>query len=71
MNVHIDNAIGPLVQGLQILGQLLSVVSSEQPEIFELTYIGMLISALSNLTEALIDLKMDTDYTLQSIGDAS
>ncbi len=69
INQHIDNAINTLLQGLQDLGQLIGVSSqSEEIRLNEFKYIGFFISAITNLTEALNDLRTDTEYSLKQRG---
>jgi hypothetical protein len=65
MSHHIDNAMTVLLQGLQDLGQVTSMISQGGKRIIEdLDHIGFLISAISNLTEALNNLRLDTSYSL-------
>lgn len=72
MNAHIDNAINVLLQGLQDLGQLIGLASRPKREkIEELNRIGFFISAISNLTVALNDLKADADHVLKERGDVN
>jgi hypothetical protein len=65
MHKHIDNAMTVLLQGLQDLGQVTSMVGKDEKKLIEdLDHIGFLISAISNLTEALNELRSDTSYSL-------
>lgn len=61
---HIDNAIEILLQGLQDLGQLMCLAAQDNEMIEELNNIGSFISAISNLTEALNVLRLDTNHIL-------
>ncbi len=65
---HIDNAINVLLQGLQDVGHLMGISSSGESVSAELSHIGFFISAITNLTEALNDLRSDTDYVLRKRG---
>lgn len=62
---HIDNAVDVLLQGLQGVGQLIGVTSPGKKVVEELNQLGFFISAISNLTEALNDLKSDAGYVLR------
>lgn len=65
MHQHIDNAIDLLLQGLQDLGQLMSLAGRESDDVLkELANLGFFISGISNLTEALNTLRNDADYVL-------
>ena len=67
---HTDNAIEVLLQGLQDLGQLLSMVAHKKKGVIkDLHNIGFFISTITNLTEALNTLRLDTDYVLRQRGD--
>jgi len=68
INQHVDNAMKVLLQGLQGMSQLIGVASSNKKDINELSHLGFFISAISNLTEALNDLKSDADYVLSRRG---
>lgn len=69
INCHVDNAIDTLLQGLQDLGQLVSIVMQDRTEVInEINNIGCFISAISNLTEALNYLRTDTNYVLKDRG---
>jgi hypothetical protein len=66
MHQHIDNAIEVLLQGLQDLGHVVGMVGDNEKKIIsDLNHIGFFISAISNLTEALNNLRSDTSYTLK------
>jgi hypothetical protein len=63
---HVNNAIEILLQGLQNIGRLIEITMAEKKEIIEdLQNIGFFISSISNLTEALNGLRLDTDYVLK------
>ena len=69
MHQHIDNAIDVLLQGLQDLGQLMSMVMQDKKQTIDDLYnIGFFVSAIANLTEALNALRLDTDYVLKQRG---
>lgn len=68
MHQHIDNAVDVLLQGLQGVGHLVGINSSNINEIEELNQIGFFISAITNLTEALNTLRSDADYVLRDRG---
>lgn len=65
---HIDNAVDVLLQGLQGVGQLMGSTSPGKRVVEELNQLGFFISAISNLTEALNDLRSDADYVLRQRG---
>jgi len=65
---HTDNAIEVLLQGLQGVGQLIGLASDNKKIPEQLNQIGFLISAISNLTEALNELKLDADFMLKKQG---
>ncbi len=56
------------MQGLQGVGNLIGKSSADEEVIEELNVLGFLISAITNLTEALNDLKSDTSYVLKERG---
>lgn len=63
---HTDNAIEVLLQGLQGLGHLLSVAAEDKEKtVADVNNIGFFMSTISNLTEALNSLRIDTDYVLK------
>lgn len=62
---HIENAIAVLLQGLQGVGQLIGTAAPNKIKNAELNQLGFFISAISNLTEALNDLRSDADHVLQ------
>jgi hypothetical protein len=65
MGQHIDNAMAVLLQGLQDLGLVTSMISQDEMELMgDSNHIGFLITAISNLTEALNSLRLDTSYSL-------
>jgi len=64
---HVGNAISVLLQGLQDMGQLIGMMKSKA-SLKELHHIGFFIAAISNLTEALNDLRSDTDHVLRERG---
>ena len=64
INHHINNAMRVLLQGLQGVGSLMSMSPEGGKVSEEANCLGFFISALSNLTEALNDLRLDTDYML-------
>ena len=68
MHQHIDNAMDMLLQGLQDVGHLIGLTASDKNMIEELNHIGFFISAITNLTEALNDLRSDTNYSLKERG---
>ena len=58
LNQHIDNAVEILLRGVQDVGVLLGIAIQDQQKIvMELGSIGFLISAISNLMEALYTLR--------------
>ena len=66
MHQHIDNAMDTLLQGLQDVGNIVSLVAKDNQEaIQDLHNIGFFIAAISNLTEALNTLRSDTGYVLR------
>jgi len=65
MSQHADNAIGLMLQGLQDLGGLLGKASQGNQYVEELNNIGYFISAVSNLTEALNNLRSDAKFILE------
>jgi len=62
---HTNNAVDILLQGLQDIGQLIGKCKNN---LEKKNQIGFLISAISNLTAALNDLRSDTDYVLKQRG---
>lgn len=60
---HVDNAIEVLLQGLQQVGQLIGLATNKK-NIAEMNQLGFFISAISNLTEALNDLRLDANFLL-------
>ena len=67
---HIDNAMDVLLHGLQDMGRLLSVATEDKKNVIEeLHNIGFFISGITNLTEALNILRMDTDHVLSQRGE--
>ncbi|MBV9575432.1 MAG: hypothetical protein JO149_02280 [Gammaproteobacteria bacterium] len=68
---HADNAIDSLLSGLHGVAHIIKTATSEQKNHDELNQLGILISIISNLTEALNDLKADTDYVLTKRGVAN
>lgn len=70
MHQHAENAVEVLLQGLQDVGQLLSVVIQDKKKVANaLNNIGYLISLISNLTEALNILRLDADLNLKQRGE--
>lgn len=68
INCHISNAMDILLQGLQSLGLLMSMVDLDEKKMHENLDIGFLISGIGNLTEALNSLRLDADYVLRKRG---
>lgn len=65
MHQHADNAMTTLLQGLQDVGQILSIAARCDKEVMHDLYnIGYFITAISNLTEALDKLRADAAYAL-------
>ena len=62
---HIDNAVELLLQGLQGVGQLIGLAGSEKKLAEGLNQLGFFVSLITNLTEALNDLRSDTEYVLR------
>lgn len=66
MHQHVDNAMAILLQGLQDLGNLVGTVVQNQEQAQEdLKNLGLFISAIGNLTEAINCLRSDTSYSLR------
>lgn len=66
MHQHVDNAMDILLQGLQDLGTLVGTAAQNQEQAREdLKNLGLFISAIGNLTEALNSLRSDIGYVLQ------
>lgn len=66
MHQHINNAIDVLLQGLQDMGHLIDAATHDKGKTIEdLNNIGFFISAISNLTEALNNLRVDADHVLE------
>lgn len=69
MHQHVDNAIEVLLQGLQDLGQLIGLTGQNRIQISrEMNNLGFFISTITNLTEALNTLRLDTGYVLKQRG---
>ena len=69
MHQHIENAIELLLQGIESLGQLIGDVAQYKVvSIKNISSIGFLISAISNLTESLHTLKTDANFELRQRG---
>lgn len=68
MHQHTSNAIELLLLGLQNIGHLIGTINYEKNEIDEINNIGFFIAAITNLTEALNNLRADTDYILRQSG---
>ena len=67
MRHHTDNAVQVLLLGMQDLGQLIRISATNKEGInASMIGIGMLISAVANLVEALMVLQSDTDYSLNN-----
>lgn len=64
----INNAVDVLLQGLQGIGQLIGITSLDKRIINALNHLGLFISAITNLAEALNDLRSDADYVLRQRG---
>jgi len=64
MNQHIDNAMNVLIQGLQVIGNLMGMLPPDQVRV-DTNYVGLFIAVISNLTEELNNLKTDTDFALR------
>lgn len=62
---HIDNAVSILLQGLQGVGQLMGCVIPERKIFDGVNQLGFFVSAITNLTEALNDLRADAEYVLK------
>jgi len=68
VNQHAENAMTTLLQGLQDLGVIISIVATGNKEIMQnLHNIGYFISAISNLIEALDKLRSDASYILDQM----
>lgn len=65
---HINNAMEVLLQGLQGVAHLIGITSFDEKVVEVVNQLGFFISAISNLTEALNDLRSDTDYVLEKRG---
>ncbi len=65
---HTENATDILLQGLRGVAHLIGTTSLNDKNLEEVNNIGFFISAISNLTEALTDLKSDTDFMLRKRG---
>lgn len=65
---HINNAVEVLLKGLQGVAHLIGITSFDKKVAEELNHLGFFISAISNLTEALNDLRSDTHYVLEKRG---
>jgi len=61
---HIDNAMLILFDGLHEIGQLLGRTPINK-KMDGLNELGFFISAITNLAEALKDLRLDTDHVLK------
>lgn len=68
MQVHIDNAVELLLDGLQDMGQLISRNGMDAAGVDDIRRIGQLISTMGNLTEALNVLRDDVSGTLKRRG---
>ena len=65
MHLHIDNVVEILLQGIQGIGQLIGLASLEKNLVQRLNHLGFFVSVITNLTEALNDLRSDTEYVLK------
>lgn len=59
---HVDNVMDVLLRGMQSLGHLMGVAPDN--EIKNINDIGFFISVITNLQEALNNLRSDVDYVL-------
>jgi len=66
---HVGNAIVVLLHGVQDVGNLLGLIAPDRADLTSiLDNLGLFISAISNLTEALNSLREDTDGELRERG---
>ncbi len=66
INQHIDNAMNILLQGLQGVGNLMSMITEVKNNMSEdINNLGHFISGISNLTEALNSLRLDSGFVLK------
>ena len=65
INDHINNAMDILLQGLQGIGHLISITPLDVTIINEAYQLGLFITLIANLTEALNYLRLDADYILK------
>lgn len=69
LRCHADNAMNIILQGLQDIGNLFSMVAQSNDKILhELQNVGFLIAGMSNLAEALDTLRLDIGFVLQQRG---
>ena len=69
MHQHVENVIGVLLQGLQDIGYLINFISVNKTAYrSSLSHIGCFITLISNLAEALNDLRLDADHVLKISG---
>ncbi|HSW68861.1 MAG TPA: hypothetical protein VLI69_01715 [Gammaproteobacteria bacterium] len=61
--LHSENAIDVILRGIQDASQMFGASKIQPPEIIQ--NFGFFISALANLSEALITLKENTNYILK------
>ncbi len=71
IHCHVDNATVVLLQGMQDVGNLIGLLCSSKKNVQTgLGALGFFIAMISNLTEALHGLQVDTDYVLRERGSA-
>lgn len=60
-----DNGVGDLLRGLQSLGRIIAAIPDKKISAYDLKNIGLFISSITNLSEALNMLKFDCEHTLK------